>query len=195
MRLKRDQKGFTLVELAIVMVIIGLMIGAVLKGQAMIDDAKQKRFLNDLKGISAAYFTYFDRYNAYPGDDPNGASRGWTGVAAGDADARIEGNYTTPAGESQEAWQALRYTGLLSGDPTATGAASLPSHPYGDQFGLTNYNFGTGVGIRNCVFADNIPGNVAEITDIKFDDGIYNTGTVRGSAAYTSATVDLRYAL
>ena len=61
MRRISGQKGFTLVELAIVMVIIGLMIGAVLKGQAMIDDAKQKRMLNDLQGISAAFFTYYDR--------------------------------------------------------------------------------------------------------------------------------------
>jgi prepilin-type N-terminal cleavage/methylation domain-containing protein len=86
------QKGFTLVELAIVMVIIGLMIGAVLKGQAMIDDAKKKRLMNDLQGISAAYFTYYDRYNAIPGDDTN--THGWTGVSAGNGNGFIGGSAT-----------------------------------------------------------------------------------------------------
>jgi prepilin-type N-terminal cleavage/methylation domain-containing protein len=187
------QKGFTLVELAIVMVIIGLMIGAVLKGQAMIDDAKQKRLMNDLQGISAAYFTYYDRYNAIPGDDTS--THGWTGVSAGNGDGFIGGSATNPDGESQEAWQALRYAGLISGDPTSTGKASLPGHSYGGKYGLSNRSFGSAVGTKNYILVDNVAGTVAETIDIKFDDGVYNTGTVQADAAYTNASVDVYYAL
>ncbi|KPJ98966.1 MAG: N-methylation domain-containing protein, partial [Nitrospira bacterium SG8_35_4] len=61
MRKHSGEKGFTLVELAVVIVVIGIMIGAVLKGQAMIEDAKSKRLVNDLQGISAAYFAYYDK--------------------------------------------------------------------------------------------------------------------------------------
>lgn len=191
--MRTGQKGFTLVELAIVMVIIGLLIGAVLKGQAMIDDAKQKRLLNDLQGISAAYFTYYDRYSAIPGDDTN--VHGWAGVAAGNGNGFISGaSVPAPAGESQEAWQALRYSGLLAGDPATTGGSSLPAHPYGGKYGLSNMVF-AGIGTKNFIYVDNVPGSVAEVIDIKYDDGIYNTGSVQASAVYTTATVDVYYAL
>lgn len=187
------QQGFTLVELAIVMVIIGLMIGAVLKGQAMIDDAKQKRLVNDLQGISAAYFTYYDRYNSIPGDDAS--NHGWAGVTAGNANSFVSGNATNPGGESQEAWQALRYAGLLTGDPAATGAASLPNHPYGGKYGISNMDFGSGIGQKNYVRVDNIAGSIAELIDIKLDDGVYDSGTVQSNNAYSNAQVDLYYAL
>ena len=193
MKLIIEQRGFTLVELAIVMVIVGLLLGAVLKGQSMIEDAKQKNLMNDLQGITAAYFTYYDRYNAIPGDDAN--THSWSGVSAGDADGAVEGTATTPNGESQEAWQALRYSGLLSGDPTSTGTSSLSGHPYGGKFGLSNRNFGSTIGTKNYILVDNIAGSVAERIDIKFDDGTYNSGTVQASAAFSTAAVDLYYAL
>ena len=191
---KLGKKGFTLVELAIVMVIIGLLIGAVIKGQAMIDNAKQKRLLNDIQGISAAYFAYYDRYNAIPGDDTS--THGWAGVAAGNGNGLIAGNPNTPTGESQEAWQALRYAGLLTGDPTTTGAASLPRTPFSDNYGLSSMNFGASIGTRNYILLDNIIGSVGEVIDIKHDDGIFSSGTVQASGNYaTTAVVDLRFAL
>ncbi|MBI5056735.1 MAG: prepilin-type N-terminal cleavage/methylation domain-containing protein [Nitrospirae bacterium] len=193
MKKELGEKGFTLIELSIVMIIIGLLIGAVLKGQAMIDDAKNKRLMNDLQGISAAYFTYYDRYNTLPGDDTS--ARGW-GIGTGDGDGLIEGTIgPVPAGESQRAWRALRNAGLLAGDPATTGAAALPSHPFNGRYGVLNRNFGTAIGTRNFIQATGIPGRIAEIVDIKFDDGVYTSGTVQASAAYTTATVDLYYGL
>jgi len=68
MQLKK-QTGFTLVEIAIVLVIVGLLIGGVLKGQEMITNAKLKRIESDNAGIAAAMFSYQDRYLQLPGDD------------------------------------------------------------------------------------------------------------------------------
>lgn len=188
-------KGFTLVELAIVMVIIGLLIGAVLKGQAMIEDARNKRVMNDINGISAAYFTYMDRYNAIPGDDSNANSR-WAGIADGNGDGSIGGTEATPDGESLEAWQALRSAGLLSGDPAATGASALPRHPFGATYQIGDFAFAGGIGTRNRILVASLPAEYAEMIDIKFDDGVFNTGTVQASAAYAAGTsVDLSYAL
>ena len=189
------EKGFTLVELAIVMVIIGLLIGAVLKGQAMIDDARGKRLLNDMQGVSAAFFTYLDRYSAVPGDDTT--DHGWAEVdeSQGDGNGLIAGANDTDDDEAHEAWQALRYSGLLSGNPAATGAGMLPKNPFGGAYNLGNMSFGAGIGTKNYVAAVNVPGTLAELFDIKHDDGIFNSGTVQGSAAYTTATVTLQYAL
>src|SRR3972149_9646258 len=79
--MKTMQKGFTLVEIAIVLVIIGLLLGGILKGQEMITQAKIKNIINDFNGITAAMNSYQDRYRALPGDDV-GATR-WTGTVAG----------------------------------------------------------------------------------------------------------------
>ncbi|UCH81071.1 MAG: type II secretion system protein [Nitrospiraceae bacterium] len=192
MRNDLREKGFTLVELAIVMVIIGLLIGAVLKGQAMIDDAKGKRLLNDMQGISAAMYTYLDRYSAVPGDDTS--NHGWTGVATGSGDGLITGDNSTDATEAHDAWQALRYAGLLTGDPADTGASHLPKNPFGGSYELGSMSFGSGIGTKNYVRAMGVTGTLAELFDIKHDDGVYNSGSVQASAAFTSATVDLSYA-
>ena len=65
----RMQQGFTLVEIAIVLVIIGLLLGGILKGQEMITQAKIKNVVADFSGVSAAYYGYQDRYRAIPGDE------------------------------------------------------------------------------------------------------------------------------
>src|SRR4249919_3005072 len=77
MRTIYRQAGFTLVEIAIVLVIIGLLLGGILKGQEMITQARIKNVINDFNGITAAYASYQDRYRAIPGDDA-GAQARWT---------------------------------------------------------------------------------------------------------------------
>ena len=64
-----NEKGFTLVEIAIVLVIIGLILGAILKGQSMIENAKIKRVVKQADEIRAAVYSYQDRYKQLPGDD------------------------------------------------------------------------------------------------------------------------------
>ncbi|NPA58431.1 MAG: prepilin-type N-terminal cleavage/methylation domain-containing protein, partial [Aquificae bacterium] len=54
MKEKHKQKGFTLIELAIVLVIIGIILGAILKGQELIKNAQAKRVQNDMRGLEAA---------------------------------------------------------------------------------------------------------------------------------------------
>jgi len=86
----RKTRGFTLVEIAIVLVIVGLLLGGILKGQEMITQARIKNVIGDFSGIAAAYHGYQDRYRAIPGDDP-GAAR-WTGATAGSGNGVVAGN-------------------------------------------------------------------------------------------------------
>src|SRR4029450_3655690 len=76
MKSKRVQAGFTLVEIAIVLVIIGLLLGGILKGQEMITQARIKNVVNSLHGTPAASLAYQARYKAVPGDDNTAATRG-----------------------------------------------------------------------------------------------------------------------
>ena len=72
-KLLGKESGFNLVELAIGLVIIGLLIGAILGGAAMINNAKIRRQVKDLQGLYAGCYTYFDKFEQLPGDrDGNG---------------------------------------------------------------------------------------------------------------------------
>ena len=120
------QSGFTLVEIAIVLVIIGLLLGGVLKGQEMIENARIKGAAADMNGIVAAYNSYLDRFHAIPGDDgPAGTITGrgsaWAGVTAGGTNGVLniaQGQvFTAPAGSEGTAfWQQLRAAGFISGE-------------------------------------------------------------------------------
>ena len=67
--MKRSQSGFTLIEIAIVLVIIGLLLGGVLKGQELINGARVKNLAMDFKNIPVLVYGYQDKFKALPGDD------------------------------------------------------------------------------------------------------------------------------
>lgn len=137
------QSGFTLVEIAIVLVIIGLLLGGVLKGQEMIENSRMKAIVNDMKAVQAAYNSYMDRYKAIPGDETNAvmAARGWIGTAGGNANgvlAITAAQTFTNGGEQAAFWRALRASELAVGDATNNTAASLPRHGAGGVIGVTS---------------------------------------------------------
>ena len=144
-RNRSRQAGFTLVEIAIVLVIIGLLLGGVLKGQELIENSRIKSIVNDMKAIQAAYNGYIDRYKALPGDETAATmtARGWTGTAgatvAGNGVLAINVNQTFNNGGDQSAfWRALRGSGLISGDPAAPATVlGLPTHGGGGLLGVT----------------------------------------------------------
>ncbi len=69
MRRLHEERGFTLIELAIVLVIIGIILGAVLKGQDLIQNARAKKFVNKGRAWEVAIWTFLDRKGRFPGDN------------------------------------------------------------------------------------------------------------------------------
>ena len=70
----RRNQGFTLVEIAIVLVIVGLLIGGVLQGQALISSAKSNSIIKKMQSLQTAYYSFQDRYGAVPGDLANAST-------------------------------------------------------------------------------------------------------------------------
>ncbi len=186
------QSGFTLVEIAIVLVIIGLLLGGILKGQEMITQARIKNVVNDLNGITAAYFSYQDRYKALPGDDLSAATR-WAGfsVVAGTGNGQISGLYMdapgatppTNANESLLFWWHLRAAGFVPGPTAGQGAWSQPTNAVGGILGAQTGAFtATTVGTQltgNVICTSNIPDKIAGAVDTQLDDQKSTTGNVR----------------
>jgi prepilin-type N-terminal cleavage/methylation domain-containing protein len=202
--MKIRQSGFTLVEIAIVLVIIGLLLGGILKGQEMITQAKIKNVVNDFNGITAAVNSYQDRYKALPGDDLNAATR-WTNAAAvppltvysGDGNGQFctgvcpavltaAQQYNNPAGGAPAAttpevslfWWHLRLAGFVGGS-TADVQSSI-SQPANAASGIMGVQT-SGMGFTsNIVCSSNLPDKIAIAVDTQMDDGSSTTGQVRG---------------
>jgi prepilin-type N-terminal cleavage/methylation domain-containing protein len=195
MNMQTRQSGFTLVEIAIVLVIIGLLLGGILKGQEMITQARIKNVVNDLNGITAAYFSYQDRYKAIPGDDVAANTR-WNDatafggqVTAGNGDGSVTGAYNvapgsvtaTTAPESLLFWWQLRAAGFVPGPTSGAspGAWSQPTNAVGGIVGAQNGAFITNPLTGNVVCTSNIPDKIAGAVDTQLDDQKSNAGSLR----------------
>ena len=199
-RKKSTETGFTLVEIAIVLVIIGLLLGGILKGQEMITQAKIKNAINDFNGINVAVTSYQDRYRALPGDDANATTR-WTVQAPGkgNGDGVMLGKYKdndtggtggAPADlkESNLFWQHLRIAGFVPGLTTGTGSGTPPPNAAGGMIGVENAAVGTsGLGFTSLIVcSSNLPDKVAIAIDAQIDDSNSATGQVRAQLQTTA---------
>jgi prepilin-type N-terminal cleavage/methylation domain-containing protein len=183
---KGHEGGFTLIEIAIVLVIIGLLLGGVLQGQQLIENSRVKAATNDFNGLAAAVFSYQDRYGRLPGDDPGaittrGASWPNAIAAAGDGNGIIDTTLATVFTAGDEIapfFSNLRSAGFISGDPTLTGASALPQNKFG---GLTTIAtlpvFGGMQGTKICM--GNVSGTSAIALDTQLDDGDNGSGRFR----------------
>ena len=184
----RLQSGFTIIEVAITLVVVGLMFGSVLKAQEMITQAQIKNVIADLSGLAAAHSGYQYRYRALPGDDRNAGVR-WAGppaASSGDGNGIVSGTYNNggaTCANSVEAcawWSHLRHAGFVSG--------SGPAQPLNAFAGILGVQTGDGAGgpVMGGVFglvlcSTNLPDKVAAAVDLQMDDGSPASGSVRAT--------------
>ena len=201
------KKGFTLVELSIVLVIIGLLISGLLVGQSMITASKIQSQIKQFQQFDVAVANFHTMYDSLPGDST---------YFGGDGDGIIEpaaNNYDTWSGEIGSFWADLSTIGLKNesgGTYTATFSASAfpfggdnspkalvgensgvlayggssqnlmgPSPPSVNQYVVANFTASTASTNLDAVM--NIPHNEILAVDVKMDDGVGNSGNVVSS--------------
>ena len=143
MKKLQRQKGFTLVELAIVLTIIGLLLGGVLKGQQLINNARVTSQIAQIKAVEVAVTTFNDTYGFLPGDLPAAdtrvpncasctvASNGDGIVSAGVPappvawDGKTTNNLSSAKNEAGEAFLELAGAGLMAGVTPNGGATPM----------------------------------------------------------------------
>ncbi|MFZ4542088.1 MAG: type II secretion system protein [Rickettsiales bacterium] len=148
----RTKRGFSLVELSIVLVILGLLVGGILAGQSLIRAAELRSVTTDITRYGTAIATFRDKYFALPGDMTNATAfwgkdntncAGNTGTAATNGTCNGNGDSTLAAGagvgataEIFQFWKQLSLAGLVEGtftglsDPggSATGRSANPGY-------------------------------------------------------------------
>lgn len=131
--LRKRLPGFSLIELALVLIVIGILAGAVFKGQDILEAAKIRAVLNDIDRIRTAATLYHDAFGQWPGNDSLASSRFGQGVTNGQGNGLISG------GESSQFWVHLAKAEHLA-------EASAPASKLGGMFHvegdpLTRKNF------------------------------------------------------
>ncbi len=213
--MKQNQSGFTLIEIAIVLVIIGLLLGGVLKGQELINSAKVKNIANDFRNIPVFIYGYQDKYRALPGDQtqasldaqfsPANTGTVCTPAAAGScatANGVIEGNWNaiSVASESFLFWQHVRLAGFAPGPTLTADANYIPVNSTGGKIGIqsgtnsvttTPINATAGANpIRGSyiVCSTGILGKFVKQLDLTLDDNNTATGSMMAGEATALGT-------
>jgi prepilin-type N-terminal cleavage/methylation domain-containing protein len=206
--MKSQQSGFTLVEIAIVLVIIGLLLGGILKGQELINSARVKNLANDFRVIPTYIYAYQDKFKALPGDDAaaaahvNGAANATTPGTVGNGVIEGAWNSATKTDESYLFWQHVRLSNLASG-PTDVNDATY--QPRNAVTGLIGVNSPTAAQVQISgmtgtyqVCSAGIQVMFEKQLDVQMDDGNTATGSLRvvpdasalGTAASATAAID-----
>lgn len=205
------ESGFTLVEIAIVLVIVGLLLGGVLKGQELINNAKVKNIIQQTDGIKSAFYAFQDRYRGIPGD----YARAIANVGPGTAPNLVvngDGGGTVAAGvEVGQVWLQLGTANLLQGEfdgatetPNTTwqctvtgGVSGCPVNPFGGNIKLTYGSLAvpSAALTHELTTGRYIPVSLVAEIDRKVDDGNPGTGTFvfgnSGGAAPLATCVDV----
>ncbi|KIM11568.1 MAG: hypothetical protein KU37_05020 [Sulfuricurvum sp. PC08-66] len=183
--MRQKRRGFTVAELSIVMIVMGLLLGMMFKAQEIIRTAKLKRVVSDFQSISTAIYTYEDRYGELPGDDSRSViAKGMQ--LRGNSDGHID------AIESKSVMRHLRKAGLVAGEASDnTMRHALDGPVWVIQANLADQLPNTSAVMpsmaRTAVCFENVHGDDAAILDSANDDGDYAKGSIQANSDYTQA--------
>lgn len=193
--------GFTLMQVAIALMVLGILWSVGLKAMEVIDLRRIQKLAADFKNVQQAISEYQGKYRALPGDDPtigstnshlNGANTCTVTIADGckPGNGIIDGkwNDSTASSESFIFWQHVRLAGYSSGDVDITTTDYPEINVVGGRIGITNQDLTPVAGLKGAhiICSDSIPGDYAKEVDRAIDDGNTDSGFMRVTLAGTA---------
>ena len=193
--------GFTLIEVATVLMIIGLMLGGVLKSEGVTETSTVHQLENDFRNLALYINEYQAEFHALPGDDPTiGSANSHLANAVScsapsigkcmTGNSIIDGrwNDTTSASESFLVWQHLRLAGYVAGNADITSADYPAKNIAGGNLGVTNQAASPIAGLKGnyIICSDGIAGKFVKQIDIALDDGNTAAGSMMASVHGTA---------
>jgi prepilin-type N-terminal cleavage/methylation domain-containing protein len=173
-------RGFTLVEISFVLLIIGLILGGILNAQSILRNARIKDVTRAVMDMSAASRQFRERYGYWPGDLPNAPTQipNLTASCNGNGNGQVN-----TAAETACAGESLIRSGMLRGDAskaTITVSPSVTLTVTGATAALTGIP-GLPAGWINVIRIQNIDCDIALQLDVATDDGSLTTGYFRSN--------------
>lgn len=174
--MKRNLSGFTLLEVAIAMAIIGLIFTLAVKAGEMINHSRVKSLAADFNHVQVALYGYQDRFRVLPGDDREAAAHlPDTGVPVlnGNGNTLIDGQWNSSSGETFNLWQHVRLAGFIKGTADVASDSYIPLNTSGGTLGLSESIAApiAGLGGNYIICSDFIPGKLVKQLDLTLDDG------------------------
>lgn len=217
---KHIQRGFGLIEMAVVLFLLSLLLAGTLRGNELINTGHINGLADNFRTIPPLINTYRDKYRSAPGDDLRAEAHLGAIALSGNGNGVIDGNWYDIgiASEASRLWQHLRLAGLMGGAVNVSATDYTPQnalgHPLGVQGGtgdpgrspITNLQ-GLALSGTFVVCSRGVPGNLVQPLDIRLDDGNPATGRMLATpdtgAAYalgaaaatlgTDAATDLQF--
>lgn len=137
------KSGFTLVELSIVLVIMGLIIASIAGGSALLRSAELKGVISEVEDYKVNIDAFRENYHALPGDLKNATSF-WSGTANGNGDAQIGTGADDDDTEAYYAWKHLTLAKMIPGNYSGSGTAAV----VGTNVPDSKFEVGSGMSVR-----------------------------------------------
>jgi type II secretory pathway pseudopilin PulG len=185
----RRQAGITLIETALVLIVIGLLLGAVLQGRSLVRSMQAKDVIAMAKDLSSAAHAFRDRYHYLPGDWPLKADEIPNVSAGGNGNGLIDlpapsGSNPSPISETTSAPLHLLHAGFIRGDGQLNsrfGKVCIVGNSAAAGSVTAAGDNPIPATIRNLIEFDNLPCDILSEVDLKLDDGRISSGNSRAS--------------
>lgn len=194
------QTGYTLIELTLVLVVIGLLMGGVFKGQELLENARVRALQNEVRNLQTAWYLYQDRFHALPGDDPVASARWPSNASNGNGDGLVgdntptnpfAGNLTPGSAVEDEVanvWQHLQRSGIYTvmAESGNTGGVQPPHVNLAGRAAFVSVPWQGLMGVKLCL--QEILGKHVSALESAFDDGFSDSGNARAVPTTAGAT-------